>query len=281
LQKAGLREGQSEPRFAADVQRLESCLVETIERGDALDANALLFLLRRYQLTLRDDLGDAVGRALALATSGYGAEASVEGRSAWLALFAEASTLSDDERIGQAMADLVTELREAWRSPSIEQAMSAIGACLHAAAMASFPGVAPDAIDQLEHVVGAAYRPGASFGSSADQVRAAFALLVAYTISGRLPYAMLAEELIQPSRAVAPSDFIVACEAARVLTRLASLHDDSEYRAAAVTVPAADYRGDAERLLRTQSAEAERRGAGGGIYGVAMLELESHSQSEA
>jgi hypothetical protein len=100
-------------------------------------------------------------------------------------------------------------------------------------------------------------------------------LLVAYQISGRLPYAMLAEELIQRSRTAASADFVVACEAARVLSRLAVLHDDPDYRAAAVIVPAADYRADAARLLAAQASEAMRRGAGGAIYGVARLELES------
>jgi hypothetical protein len=59
------------------------------------------------------------------------------------------------------------------------------------------------------------------------------------------------------------------------LSRLAALHDDPDYRAAAVMVPAADYRADARRLLAAQAAEAMRRGAGGAIYGVALLELES------
>ena len=64
-----------------------------------------------------------------------------------------------------------------------------------------------DAIDQLERVVGGGYRPGDGLvarsatasrrrGSVADHVRGASALLTALELTGRLPYSMLAEELI-------------------------------------------------------------------------------------
>src|SRR6185503_13251957 len=101
-------------------------------------------------------------------------------------------------------------------------------------------------IDQLERVVGGAYRPGAGVahtcdgaradGSPIDQVRASTALLTAFECTGRLPYSMLAEELIQHAQRDAwdVGDVVVHCEAARVFCRLAALHDDPEYRGAAV-----------------------------------------------
>ena len=113
-----------------------------------------------------------------------------------------------------------------------------------------------------------------------DQVRAASTLLTAYGLSGRLPYSMLAEELIQRVQSGATQlDFVTDCERARVLCRLARLHDDPDYRAAAVLAPGADYRRDAERLLAAHAAEARRRGAAGAIYGLALLELESADSS--
>jgi hypothetical protein len=264
-----------EPRASDDVPRLEACVLDTLARGEALDASALLFLLRRYRATPNDDLAEAVGRALAVALDARDREAPVVERSAWLAVFVEASGLSDDGRLRDAIADLVTGLRGAFRSPSMEQAAAAIGACLHAASLDGFPSLAADAIDELERLIGGAYHPGADLGQPADQVRAAFTLLLAYTLSGRLPYAMLAEELIQRARAAEPGELAITCEAARVLCRLAALHDDPEYRAAAVMLADADYRRDAARLLTSQAAEARRRGAAGAIYGLALLELES------
>jgi uncharacterized protein YyaL (SSP411 family) len=259
--------------------RLEASLVDAVTRGEAIDAHALLFLLRRYRLTFRDDVAAAVGQALAVAVDAYAHDTSLLAQSAWLTVFVEASALSDDERVRRAVADLVAALRAGWRSPSIEEASAAVGACLEAAGVATDPTLAADAIDRLEQVIGGAYRPGADLGGSADQVRAASALLVAYTLSGRLPYAMLAEELIQRARADVAGDFVVSCEAARVLCRLAVLHDDADYRAAAVVMPDADYRREAARLLTSQAAEARRRGAAGAIYGVAAVELESRVPS--
>ena len=69
----------------------------------------------------------------------------------------------------------------------------------------------PRAIDELEHAVAASYRPGeglvgsgpaAGRGSADDHVRAASALLTAFEMTGRLPYSMLAEELIAVIAAV-------------------------------------------------------------------------------
>ena len=117
----------------------------------------------------------------------------------------------------------------------------------------------PPAIDQLEHVVGGAYQPGAGVrGGLANQVRAASAHLTAFEITGRLPYSMLAEELMQTARRVdpdraSPTAFLVHCDAARVFCRLAALHDDADYRKAAVILSDADYRGDAARILAAQS----------------------------
>jgi hypothetical protein len=102
-------------------------------------------------------------------------------------------------------------------------------------------------------------------------------LLTAYGLSGRLPYSMLAEELVHQANRMAAPDFVTACLAARVLCRLAALHADPEYRARAVVTPHADYGRDAARLLSAAAGDPAARGSGRGIYALALLELESAS----
>ena len=110
-------------------------------------------------------------------------------------------------------------------------------------------------------------------------MRAASALLTAFEITGRLPYSMLAEELVQLSvRELldeAGGDTLVGhCEAARVLCRLAALHDDPEYRGAAVIAADADYRSDAARILAVQSPRTLTASlAQAAAYGLALLDL--------
>jgi hypothetical protein len=83
---------------------------------------------------------------------------------------------------------------------------------------------------------------------------------------------MLAEELMQTSaRVSAGRGFTIECEAARVLCRLAALHDDDDYRAAAVIAPDANYRADASRVLAALSPRARAEDAP--IYGLALSEL--------
>ena len=89
---------------------------------------------------------------------------------------------------------------------------AAVDACLLAGGHLLDPqSIVPDAIDELERIVAAAYRPGRGLarsvndpggarGALADHVRTSSALLTAFDFSGRLPYPMLAEELMQFAR---------------------------------------------------------------------------------
>jgi hypothetical protein len=106
-------------------------------------------------------------------------------------------------------------------------------------------------------------------------VVASSALLTAFEVTGRLPYSMLAEELMQPvRRGDAAGDIAADCGAARVLCRLATLHDDTDYRAAAVLAPGADYREDAARLLRAHASQVlDAQVAQAALYGIALREL--------
>jgi hypothetical protein len=257
------------------VVKLEDAVLDALAREEPIPPRALQLLLRRYQSGERDDIGEVVGGALAAALDAHLTDAAVPARVAWLELFVEASTLSDDERLPLVIERLIADLRHGWAASKLDERVAAIGACLYAARLPEFQSIAADAVDELERAVGRAYEPGEVFGSTADQVRAASTLLTAYSVSGRLPYSMLAEELIQSARREPVADFELACEAARVLCRLAILHDDADYRAAAVTAPGADYRADARRQLEPHAADALRRGAAGAIYAIAQLELES------
>jgi len=160
--------------------------------------------------------------------------------------------------------------------------------------------LAPKAIDELEHIIATAYRPGDGLahdldspdrvrGQLADQLRTASALLTAYVLTWRLPYGMLAEELVQFARRTlwddehaafraAPHEgadvFVLNCEAARVLCRLAALHHDDDYRHVAVVAVGADYRTDAERILTAQAASAHARDlSDAAAYGLALAEF--------
>ena len=157
--------------------------------------------------------------------------------------------------------------------------------------------IVPEAIDELERIVAAAYRPGAGLahvvnepagirGGLADHVAAASALLTAHELSGRLPYSMLAEELMQSARQMHWDDaggafrdgtlsaeraFAINCEAARVLCRIAALHARSDYRAAAVMRLDADYAGDATRILGALGGSYRERGLASVVYGLALM----------
>jgi len=240
------------------------------------DPIVLVFLLRHFAATDRDDIREMLGEALTDALDRYGDDSSFPRRAAWLSLFREAAALSDDERLAAAASGLIESLRHDWRSTaSVADAMQSVDACLRAADLS--PDLAgaliADAVDRLERIVGESYGPGEGIGDYADHVRAAGALITAYEVTGRLPYAMLAEELMQASKRVSAveSEFTVECEAARVLCRLAALHHDADYRAAAIVAPNADYRADASRTLAALAPRA--RGEDAPMYGLALSEL--------
>jgi hypothetical protein len=265
------------PACADDVGFVETCVLSAIaadDPDDPIGASALLFLIRLYQLTGREDLAGSVGNALASALARADHGSTVIDRASWLGLLVETRALSDDDRVSAAIELLIDQLRDAWVSSCVADAATAVEACLLAAGLPEHRALASDAIDGMERVIAANYRPGAGVGAFVDQVRAASALLTAYALSGRLPYPMLAEELMQIAGRGA-GDFTGSCEAARVFCRLAALHDEADYCRAAVVTPGADYRRDAAQMLAAQAEEARRRGAAAAIYGVALLELES------
>jgi len=257
--------------------QIEHTVLAAIAGDAAVNARALHLVLRRYASGAYAELQvqDAIGRALAAALDAHPAQETTADRAAWIELFVEAAALSDDVRLAAAVAALTVSLRPSWTAASVAERCTAIGGCLHAARLPSLHSLAADAVDALERTMARSYEPGEHIGSFADQVRAASALLAGYRLSGRLPYSMLAEEVMQTAIGTEAVDLDTACEAARVLCRLAVLHDDPQYHATAVLVSGADYRADAARLLGAHAAEAAQRGAAAAIYALAQLELES------
>ena len=151
----------------------------------------------------------------------------------------------------------------------------------------------PAAIDELERVVGSAYRPGYGIGTAigdaqgprglTDQIAGAAALITACVGTSRQPYGMLAAELVQFARRTfwsagdgafadggGPAAFAVNCDAVRVLCRLARLLGDEEYRRGAVIAADTDYRADAARILETHLDAATAGAARAAPYALAL-----------
>jgi hypothetical protein len=268
---------------AADLDAIASRALDAVAHDDPLPAEATTFLLRRYVASPSADLAAALGTALARALDAAHLARDAIDCAPWLTLLVEASAVADDERILPAAADLVDRLRASWPGDATTTggfvaSASSIEACLRASTILNAAAIVPSAIDELERIVGAGYRPGAGVlgGVLAAHVPAASTLLTAFDVTGRLPYSMLAEELIQPARRIDVADCARDCAAARVLCRLAALHDDGDYRAAAVIAPDADYRADAARILHVHAPRASTAALNeAALYALAFGELTS------
>ena len=162
-------------------------------------------------------------------------------------MFAEAAAISDDERLVESV--------RLHLSPTI---------------------------DGLERFVRSAYEPGEGVvgAEASDQIGSALAFLTAFELTGRLPYSMLAEELLQIARRDAwdrdgagfGRNFRANATAAQLLCRLAALHRDADYAASAVVAPDATYALDAERILSSLAPIARTHLDDIAEYGMALLE---------
>jgi hypothetical protein len=273
-------------------------VLDAVAREGSVDLPALRFLLRRYAVTGDDALGEAAGVALARAIE-PGDRDRRDDLPTRLVLIVEAASLSDDERLRTAATALADELRQRWpHEATASAALPAVEACLLSVPLVDLPGLAAAAIDELERVVGAAYRPGEGIGhgrvgaasrSLDDHAIAANALLTAWDVTGRLPYAMLADDLMQFARRCWWDGeqggfrdslhqegglpwFAANCEAARALCRLAHLYAEPEYRQAAVVADDCDHAADARRTLARLAPVAMRHGLAGAVFGLALDE---------
>jgi hypothetical protein len=286
---------------SAAIDRITDRVLASLAQ-DVVTAPAVAFLLRRYRDTDRPDVREALGVALdvalAQALEQCTAASSVDERADWLATLVDADSITDDERLRLVAADLASALEHEWgRAVKVETLMRSIDACLIAIRVFEPRTLVQKALDELERVVGAVYRPSEGMadltaglparGRLADQVRSASALLTAYSLTGRLPYSMLAEELAQFSLrtlwdaerggfyedvARLAKPFALNCEATRVLCRLAALHLDDDYRHVGIIAPDANYARVAGRILESQSAHLDEPGCDPALFGLALDE---------
>ena len=247
------------------VDSITAVLLQADARGEALGPAALTFLMRRYAASGGEELRPALERGL---TQALDRVAAGECAPAWIQVLCEAAAITDDERVVDAVADASRALRGLWPCRgTLLEAMRSVDASLTAAMLLDAHrtdldrGCIAQSVDELERIVGLVYRPGEMLprslrspdepdGGIEEHAAAAAALLTAHALTGRLPYSMLAEELIQPVRRdQANGGILPRCTLARVLGHLARLHDDDEYVRAAVVARSRDYRAEARAIL--------------------------------
>jgi hypothetical protein len=276
-------------RPGATLDALTDGVVAAIDRGERVGPAAMLLLLRRYSSGRRPDVAEMLGIGFARELNRQAGGGFDEDSTGWLAVFGEAAAASDDPRLARAAARLVPHVRGRWAAPGIDDRMQSIESCLLAASVPEVRAVTAEAVDSIERSIATAYRPGAGVshdvstvpgtpfarGGLADQVCTASTLVTAYAMSGRLPYAMLADELMQSvlRQPVADSSpFVVRCDAARVQCRLAALHREPEYRRTAVLPIGTDYAKEAEAALSELAHSVQPRCPEAAPFGLALAE---------
>jgi hypothetical protein len=252
---------------AAFMDEIVARVLEVVGAGAPVEPAAWQLLARRYGDTGREDLGAPLAAGLAATVEAALAGAAPDEAPARLDVCAEAARVSDDPRLAGAATALARTIRRGWGAERNQ--WPGIGACLHAADLVDEPGLLAAVVDEMERLVARDYEPGDGFapGALTVQLAAAAALLTGFEATGRLPYAMLADELLQVARrrwwrpdagCFEDGDaFAANCAAARVCCRLAVLHADPAYCEAAVLPPGADYAADAGSALAAQ-VEAAR-----------------------
>jgi hypothetical protein len=306
-----------------EAQRLGRELLEEVTASATPSAGPLTFLLRHGVDELDDASRDALEAALGRAIAGPARilEAGLAGSAEaveWLPVFVRVAALSSDPRVAAIVADLVARVRRHWPSQgAVADGAFAVASCLAAVDLLDAL-VPPDAsgaarreadpvrallqatLDELEGLVHRAYQPGAGMremldgepGSNAGellaQIATADALLRAHAVTGRVPYAMLAEELVlvakrrwwqEPAGGFGAVGDEIAGRApsahglsVAVLCGLARAVSGAEWRRASDDA-GASYRHDAERVLarlgrRPQSAAGRARAD----YALALAE---------
>jgi hypothetical protein len=236
----------SDPAAGDALEWVTRTLLDRSRDGDSSPASAL-FLLRRYVIEGGDDLRAALESGLARQLESASTERDARVRCQGLGLFAEASVVSDDPRLPAAVNEWLARV-----------------------------------IDDLEQVIRSAYEPGEGLmgASLIDQLRTALALLTAFELTGRLPYSMLAAELLQFARrtgwdAAAGVFGTTVAEnscAVQLISRLTVLHRDPEYTVTvALGEDIADER-DAARALAALAPRYRDQPDAAADYGLALLD---------
>jgi transketolase len=222
-------------------------ILEAHARGAVLSPAMVTFLLRRYADTGRDDLRAPVEDGLSHGLNAVITERDPRVRCEWLSALSEASGVSDDERLTGA----------------VRASLSSV-------------------VDDLERLIARAYEPGEGLDGAdvSDHCRCALALLAAFDVTGRLPYSMLAEELMQfarrrwwnGARGAFDGDVLANVVAARVLCGLEILRQDPQYAEAAVAAGDTRYGQSARRILDVIRSDQPEHGNRAAEYGLALLD---------
>ena len=230
----------------AGLDWIADALIASLTAG-ATSPSAVLFMLRSYTASGRDDMRAAIEAGLTGGLHAIATEADPRRRCQWLGVFAEAAAVSDDERLVESVQSYL-----------------------------------PSTIDGLERLVRSGYEPGEVLaGADLDgQMLSALAFLTAFELTGRLPYSMLAEDLLQIARrewwdsdgGKFGDHFSANAIGAQLLCRLAALHRDADYAASAVIAPGAAYALDAERILTALAPIARTHLDAVAEYGMALLD---------
>jgi uncharacterized protein YyaL (SSP411 family) len=230
----------------AGLDWIADALIASLTSGTT-SPSAVLYVLRSYTSSGRTALRAAIETGLTGGLLAIAAEPDSRRRCQWLGVFAEAAAISDDERLVE----------------SVQSQLSST-------------------IDGLERFIRSSYEPGEVLAGAdpTGQMESAAALLTAFELTGRLPYSMLAEELLQIARREwwdgegggFRGTFCANAIGAQLCCRLAALHRDADYAASAVLVPSVSYVQDAERILATLAPIAREHPDDVAEYGMAMLD---------
>lgn len=225
---------------------LRAVIGDPVHAGSQTPAVVTL-LVREYVRSGGADLRRATEAAITRGLERVGTERDPCARMQWLRAVAESAAWSEDRQLGE------------WADRAL-----------------------PGAIDALESLVRRDYEPGEGLPgrSLLDHLQCAASLLAGFELSGRLPYAMLAEELLQSSRRTwwdasrsqYDGDFVANCRAARVSCGLAALRADADYVRRAVVAPEQAYRQDAALILTELVLPAGLTPADAAEHAVALLE---------
>jgi len=230
----------------AGLDWIADALVASLTSG-MTSPSAVLYVLRSYTASGRTNLRAAIETGLTGGLHAIAAETDPRRRCQWLGVFAEAAAISDDERLVESV--------QLHLSPTI---------------------------DGLERFIRSAYEPGEVLAGAdvTGQMESAVAFLTAFELTGRLPYSMLAEELLQIARREwwdgagggFRGNFCANAIGAQLCCRLAALHRDADYAASAVVAPGVAYARDAERILATLAPIARQHLDDVAEYGMALLD---------
>jgi hypothetical protein len=222
-------------------------LLDRVAHGEP-SPEAAIFLLRRFIDRGDEALREAVETSLTRGLDAAARERDPRVRCLWLGLFADAASMSEDD----GLADTVNR---------------------------SLSGT----IDALEQLIRTDYEPGDGLleASLHDQLRTAIALLTAFELTGRLPYSMLAEELLQVAHRTSWEDASAVFGgggvaenslAVQLMCRLEALHRDPSYTERAVVAESPSYARDAARTLDRLALLYRGEPSAAADYGLALLE---------